>query len=91
VPALCEHLAVFVADEPGALVFPGQQGQPLRRSNFNRMSAWPYAVSAIGADGLHVHDLRHTGNQFAASSGAALRDTGESPGATHGSEGIYVF
>jgi integrase len=24
--------------------------------------------------GLHFHDLRHTGNQFAANSGAALRD-----------------
>lgn len=32
---------------PGALAFPGQQGQPLRRSNFNKMSAWPYAVKSI--------------------------------------------
>ena len=24
--------------------------------------------------GLHFHDLRHTGNQFAANSGAGLRD-----------------
>jgi hypothetical protein len=38
------------------------------------MSGWPYAVASIRAAGLHVHDLRHTGNQFAASSGAALRD-----------------
>lgn len=29
---------------------------------------------AIGADGLHFHDLRHTGNHFAASDGAGLRD-----------------
>ena len=43
IPALREHLAAFVRDEPGALVFPGQQGEPLRRSNFNKMSAWPYA------------------------------------------------
>lgn len=61
IPALREHLAAFVGDEPGALVFPGQQGRPLRRSNFNTMSAWPRAVSSIGAEGLHVHDLRHTG------------------------------
>jgi len=74
VPVLREHLSAFVKDEPGALVFPGQHGQPLRRSNFNKMSAWPYAVKSIGADGLHVHDLRHTGNQFAASSGAGLKD-----------------
>jgi integrase len=38
------------------------------------MSAWPYAVRAIGAEGLHFHDLRHTGNTFAASEGAGLRD-----------------
>ena len=29
---------------------------------------------AIGAPGLHFHDLRHTGNTFAAMSGASLRD-----------------
>ena len=28
----------------------------------------------VGADGLHFHDLRHTGNTFAAASGAGLRD-----------------
>jgi integrase len=49
-------------------------GGPLRRGNFNRMSAWAYAVRSIGAEGLHFHDLRHTGNTFAASSGAGLRD-----------------
>jgi integrase len=46
----------------------------LRRGNFNKMSAWPYAVCAIGVEGLHFHDLRHTGNSFAAASDAALRD-----------------
>ncbi len=38
------------------------------------MSAWPQAVESIGMPGLHFHDLRHTGNHFAASSGAGLRD-----------------
>ena len=38
------------------------------------MSAWPHAVRAIGAAGLHFHDLRHTGNHFAAASGASLKD-----------------
>jgi integrase len=74
VPVLREHLAVFVKDEPGALVFPGAKGGPLRRCNFNKMSAWPQAVKSIDAEGLHFHDLRHTGNTFAASSGAKLRD-----------------
>ncbi len=61
VPALREHLSAFVADEPGSLVFAGQKGMPLRSSNFNKMSGWPHAVESIGAAGLHVHDLRHTG------------------------------
>ena len=74
IPVLREHLSVFVKDEPGALVFPGVMGGPLRRGNFNRMSAWPYAARSIGAEGLHFHDLRRTGNHFAASSGAGLRD-----------------
>ncbi len=74
IPVLREHLSIFVKDEPGALVFPGVMGGPLRRGNFNRMSAWPYAARSVGAEGLHFHDLRHTGNTFAAASGAGLRD-----------------
>ncbi len=31
-------------------------------------------MRAIGAEGPHFHDLRHTGNSFAAASGAKLRD-----------------
>jgi integrase len=74
IPALREHLAIFAQDDPGALVFPGAKSGPLRRGNFNKMSAWPRAAEAIGMTGLHFHDLRHTGNQFAAQSGAQLRD-----------------
>jgi integrase len=73
-PALREHLSLFVGPEAEALIFPGVKGGPLRRSNFNKMAAWPHAVHAIGAAGLHFHDLRHTGNQFAAASGASLKD-----------------
>ena len=74
IPALREHLSVFARDEPGALVFPGQKGGPLRRGNFNKMSGWPHAVRTIGMPGLHFHDLRHAGNHFAAASGAGLQD-----------------
>jgi len=74
VPALREHLSLFVRPEAEALIFPGVKGGPLRRSNFNKMAAWPHAVHAIGAAGLHFHDLRHTGNHFAAASGASLKD-----------------
>src|SRR5262249_14456017 len=73
-PDLRHHLAVFVKADPGALAFPGAKGGPLRRGNFNKLSGWPQAVAAIGAPGLHFHDLRHTGNTFAGASGAGLRD-----------------
>jgi integrase len=74
IPALREHLSLFVRPEADSLIFPGAKGGPLRRSNFNKMAAWPHVVRAIAADGLHFHDLRHTGNHFAAASGASLKD-----------------
>jgi len=74
IPALREHMAIFTKPEPGALVFPGAKGVPLRRGNFNKMSAWPQSVKSIGAPGLHFHDLRHTGNTFAAAGGAGIKD-----------------
>jgi integrase len=74
IPALEQHLSEYVGPEPGALVFCGVKGAPLSRSNFNKMSAWPSAVRSIGAEGLHFHDLRHTGNTFAASGGTAIKD-----------------
>ncbi|MGP7999685.1 MAG: tyrosine-type recombinase/integrase [Streptosporangiaceae bacterium] len=59
------------AGSPGV---PGAMGGPLRRGNFDKMSAWPHAVRSVGAERLHFHDLRHMRNTFAASSGAGLRD-----------------
>ncbi len=35
---------------------------------------WSDAVTAIGATGLHFHDLRHTGNTLAAATGASLKE-----------------
>jgi integrase len=74
IPDLTAHLAIYVRDEPGELVFPGARGGPIRRGNFNKLSGWPWVVASMGMPGLHFHDLRHTGNQFAANSGAGLRD-----------------
>jgi integrase len=71
---LAEHLAKNVADDGGALVFAGDKGGPLHRGNFNKRVRWVENVAAIGAPGLHFHDLRRTGNTFAAMSGASLRD-----------------
>jgi hypothetical protein len=58
---LREHLSLLVGPETEALIFPGVRVELLRRSNFNKMSAWPHAVRTIGAEGLHFRDLRHTG------------------------------
>jgi integrase len=73
-PALTEHLSAFSAPGPDGLVFPGPKSGPLRRGNFNRQAAWSQAVAAIGVKGLHFHDLRHSGNAWAATSGVGLRD-----------------
>ena len=74
VAQLADHLADFVSPEPTALVFTGPKGAPLRRSNFNPLVGWLEAVEAIGAPGLHFHDLRHTGNTLAAATGVSTRD-----------------
>ena len=68
------HLDQFVGQEQEALLFMGARGGIWRRSNFRRHTRWYEAVEKIGAPGLHFHDLRHTGNHLAASSGASLRD-----------------
>jgi integrase len=74
VPKLRDHLAQFVSPEPTALVFTGPKGAPIRRSNFNPLVGWLKAAEAIGAPGLHFHDLRHTGNTLAAATGVSTRD-----------------
>jgi integrase len=71
---LGQHLAALVGEAPESLIFTGDKGAALRRSNINRQAKWPESVAAVGAPGLHFHDLRHTGNYFAAMSGASLRD-----------------
>ncbi len=74
VPVLREHLDVYVGDDPGALVFTGVKGGPLRRSGFNTRTRWVDVVKDMGRPGLHFHDLRHTGNMLAPESGAGLKD-----------------
>jgi hypothetical protein len=47
----------------------------LRRGNFGRATRWPDTVVKAGLPvGFHFHDLRHTGNQLAANSGATTRE-----------------
>jgi integrase len=66
------HLADFTGPAPDALLFVGPKGAPLRRSNFQEH--WRKATAEAGIPALHFHDLRHTGNTWAAETGATLRD-----------------
>ncbi|HYN97201.1 MAG TPA: tyrosine-type recombinase/integrase, partial [Pilimelia sp.] len=64
-----------VKDGPEAFVFTGPAGNTIWRGNFNKLVKWSESVRAIGAPGLHFHDLRHTGNTLASRApGASLRD-----------------
>jgi hypothetical protein len=53
-------------------VFIGPLGGKLRRQNFRKV--WVTALTTSGVRPVHFHDLRHTGNQFAADDGANLRE-----------------
>jgi len=41
------------------------EGAALSNTNFRRR-VWVPALAAVGLEGVHIHDLRHTGNQFTA-------------------------
>jgi integrase len=67
------HFTIYVKSDPESHVFTGAKGALLRRSNFQR--AWRKALTAAELTGVvHFHDLRHTGNNWAAESGATLAD-----------------
>jgi len=70
-PELEAHRQAYVPADC-AWVFPNQHGQPLRRSSFQ--STWWVARGKVGLPWLHFHDLRHTGNTLAASTGASTRE-----------------
>lgn len=69
------HLDAYVDPGADSYVFTGPKGGILRRGNFNPLVRWHAATGAIGAPGLHFHDLRHTGNVLAAQvPGTSTRD-----------------
>lgn len=74
VPVLSEHLDTYVGAASDAFVFLGKRGGFLRGSNFRREAKWAEALKEMGLQGVHFHDLRHTGNTLAAQSGASLAD-----------------
>jgi integrase len=70
-----EHLAEFPPSDPEDLIFNGPKGAALRRNNFHRSARWAECVAKAGLpQGFRFHDLRHTGNTLAASSGASTRE-----------------
>jgi integrase len=70
-----EHLAEFRPSDPEELIFKGPMGAALRRNNFHRSVHWAECVAEAGLpEGFRFHDLRHTGNTLAASSGASTRE-----------------
>jgi integrase len=71
VPDLREHLRWVPF--PVSLVFSTTAGTPLSHSNFRRRH-WLPALASVGLEGIHLHDLRHTGNQLTANAGANLKE-----------------
>ncbi|MBV2362253.1 tyrosine-type recombinase/integrase [Streptomonospora nanhaiensis] len=69
---LQRHLRDYAAPGPNGFVFVGVKGNQLRRANFSKY--WADACAAVGLEGVHLHDLRHTGNTYAAEAGASLRE-----------------
>ncbi|WP_308369220.1 MULTISPECIES: site-specific integrase [unclassified Streptomyces] len=66
------HLKVYSEPGPDGRIFIGAKGATPRRNHFNRL--WHKACREVGIKGLHFHDLRHTGNTLAASTGASTRE-----------------
>jgi integrase len=70
---LVDDLSAHVAGKgPSEFVFGSPRGAVLRVRNFRRL-AFDRAASAIGLDGLHPHELRHTAASLAIASGADVK------------------
>ena len=68
-PILAEHLATWAGPHR---VFVGRTGQPMRGDAIRQ--AFARARTQVGMDGFTFHDLRHTGQTLAASTGATVKD-----------------
>lgn len=75
---LKQHLAEYAEPGEDGRVFIGPKGGKLRRQNFRKI--WIKALADSKVRPVHFHDLRHTGNQFAADDGASLRELMERMG-----------
>lgn len=72
VPDVRAHLGAYAEPGPDGPVFVGPQGGRLSSGAF--ASVFHAALGRLGLTGMRFHDLRHTGNTLAASTGASLAD-----------------
>ena len=72
VPVLRSHLDQFVGDGPESLLFPADHGGHLAPATLYRR--FYTARKRVGRPDLRWHDLRHTGADLAAVTGATLAD-----------------
>ena len=73
IPEIAAHLDKYVGHSQDDVVFTSPEGTRLRRSNFNRR-VWRPACAQLKLDMIRFHDLRHTGNTLAASTGASTKE-----------------
>jgi integrase len=71
-PAVEAHLGRFVARDPAAWLFAGEDGRPTTPSTLDR--AWQRGRAEIGRTDLFLHDLRHSGLTWAAATGASVAE-----------------
>jgi integrase len=71
-PELRRHFDAFAEPDDDGRVFVGPKGATPLRPNFT--SVWARGLDGAGLAGIHIHDLRHTGNHFAAMTGASTRE-----------------
>jgi integrase len=71
-PELRRHFDTYAEPGEDGRVFIGSKGATPLRPNFS--SVWARALDGAGLTGIHIHDLRHTGNHFAAMTGASTRE-----------------
>ncbi|MGI5205313.1 tyrosine-type recombinase/integrase [Spirillospora sp. CA-108201] len=74
IPDLRKHLELYAQPGPNGFVFVGVRGGQLRRSNFSKTWARALEKAELEVGAIQVHDLRHTGNTYAAESGASLAE-----------------
>ncbi len=71
-PEVTSHLDKYVGEKPTALLFTGVKGGPLRLHVLQK--AWVRAKEKTGLTKFHLHDLRHAGNTWAATTGASTKE-----------------